>query len=251
MTGPASPRIVTTVTVASTQDEPAVTVRKIELYAAGIRRHGGIPVVLDATATEPERLAAFAAMDGLLLTGGSDIHPSRYGHADAGSHGVEPDRDALEAEAWAAAAIRGVPVLGICRGFQAINVFAGGSLLQHVDGHSGPRWGHGPAATHPIRFAADSVLGRSLADGGGPVGAGDDPVLPVNTYHHQAVRAADLAPGLRATAWAESPAGELIEAFEATDGRFVVGVQCHPERTESTPPAFERLWAAFVEACRA
>jgi putative glutamine amidotransferase len=72
----------------------------------------------------------------------------------------------------------------------------------------------------------------------------------VNTYHHQAVRAADLAPGLRATAWAESEAGELIEAFEAADGRFVLGVQCHPERTESTPPAFERLWGAFVEACR-
>jgi putative glutamine amidotransferase len=74
--------------------------------------------------------------------------------------------------------------------------------------------------------------------------------LPVNTYHHQAVRAADLAPGLVATGWAASEAGDLVEAFERPGARFVVGVQCHPERTESTPAGFEALWQAFVDACR-
>jgi putative glutamine amidotransferase len=249
MTALDGPRIVVTVMVAADQDEPDLAARKNELYAAGVRRHGGIPVVVDATATSAERAAAFGSMDGLLLTGGTDIHPSRYGQVHAGSHTAEIDRDALEAEAWEAAAGRGVPVLGICRGFQAINVFSGGTLLQHVDGHAGPRWGHAPAATHPIRVEDGSLLGALLAPANVADG-GEDPPLLVNSYHHQGVRDADVAPGLRPTAWAESPAGDLVEAFESSDGRFVVGVQCHPERTESTPPAFERLWAAFVEACR-
>lgn len=256
MTAPGShaiaraPRIVVTVMVAAAQDEPDSAVRRIALYADGVRRHGGIPVLLDATAKAGDRAAAFATMDGLLLTGGADIHPSRYGRPDAGSHTAELDRDALEAEAWETAVARGVPVLGICRGFQAINAFAGGTLLQHVDGHAGARWGHGPAAMHPIRVDAASLLGAALGTDDPAAATAPEQTFVVNTYHHQAVRAADLAPGFRATAWAESEAGELIEAFEAADGRFVVGVQCHPERTESTPPAFERLWGAFVEACR-
>ena len=98
---------------------------------------------LDATASAAEREAAFAAMDGLLLSGGADIDPARYGQAIDGAREIEPDRDALEAAAWAAAEARGVPVLGICRGLQAMNVFAGGRLRQHVDGHAGNGWGHG------------------------------------------------------------------------------------------------------------
>ena len=84
-------------------------------------------------------------MDGLLISGGADLHPERYGRPSRGSTTVEVDRDALEAEAWEIAQARGRPVLGICRGFQAINAFSGGTLLQHVDGHQGPRWGKGPA----------------------------------------------------------------------------------------------------------
>jgi putative glutamine amidotransferase len=72
--------------------------------------------------------------------------------------------------------------------------------------------------------------------------------LEVNAFHHQGILAGDLAPGLVASAWAESPAGPLVEGLEKPGERFVVGVQCHPERTESTPPEFERLFAAFVEA---
>ena len=252
MTRTQAPRIVVTTMVAAAQNEPDVAARKNRLYADGLRRHGGVAVLLDATATGPARAAAFAAMDGLLLTGGPDLDPSRYGSPDEGSTGVEPDRDALEAEAWAAAATRGVPVFGICRGLQAINVFSGGGILQHVDGHAGPGWGHGPAATHPVRLVPGTRLAAILADGASAAaaddGAADDPI--VNSYHHQAVRAVDLADGLVAAAWASSDAGDLVEGFEAADGRFVVGVQCHPERTESTPAAFERLWAAFVEACR-
>ena len=240
-----APRIVVTVAVAARQSEPDIAARKNALYAAGVTRHGGEAVVIDADTDAPTRAAAFAGMDGLLISGGADLDPGRYGQPSRGSTTVEHDRDALEAEAWEASQARGLPVLGLCRGFQAINAFSGGTLLQHVEGHQGPRWGKGPALEHPIRVAPGTRLARILF----PTNAGGG-VLRVNSYHHQAVRASDLAPGLVASAWSSSPAGDLIEGLEAADGRFVFGVQCHPERTESTPAAFERLFSVFVDAAR-
>jgi len=240
-----APRIVVTVAHAARQTDPEIAVRKNALFAAGVTRHGGEAIVLDATSHEASRADAFATMKGLLLSGGADLDPERYGQPSRGSTTMEPDRDALEHEAWSIAQARGLPVLGICRGFQAINAFSGGTLLQHVDGHQGPRWGAGPALIHPLRVAPGTRLARILF----PTNAGGG-VLRVNSYHHQAVRPSDLAPGLVANAWASSPAGDLIEGLEAADGRFVVGVQCHPERTESTPAAFERLFRVFVDAAR-
>lgn len=234
-----------TLMIAARQPEPELAARKNRLYLDAVGRHGAQPVALDATASEPDRAAAFAAMDGLLLTGGADIDPSRYGRPNDGSHGMEPDRDELEAAAWAAAAARGVPVLGICRGFQAMNVFAGGTLQQHVDGHAGSAWGQGPALTHPLRVLPGTRLARILFPAN--VGGG---VLTVNSYHHQGVRREDLAPGLTASAIATAAGGDLVEAFETATGPFRMGVQCHPERPESTPPAFERMFAFFVDACR-
>jgi putative glutamine amidotransferase len=240
-----APRIVVTVAVTADKLDPDISRRKNELYAASVARHGAKPIVLDERATAAERAAAFEAMDGLLLTGGADVDPGRYGRDVKGAVDVEPGRDALEADAWGQTQARGLPVLGICRGFQAINVFSGGTLLQHVDGHQGASWGHGPAATHPLRVAPGTRLARILfptnARGG---------VVEVNTYHHQGVRAVDLAAGLVVNAWASSPAGDLVEGFEAADGRFVMAVQSHPERTETTPTAFERLFAVFVDAAR-
>jgi putative glutamine amidotransferase len=236
-----APRIVITVAVPAHQGDPLLAERKNRLYADAVARHGALPVVLDATAEADERRAAFASMDGLLISGGADIDPARYGQAVAGAKDPEPDRDALEAEAWAAADQRRVPVLGLCRGLQAINVFSGGTLLQHVEDHVGAAYGHGPAATHPLRVEPASRLAAWI---------GGATALEVNSYHHQGIRPTDLAPGLVASAWAASSAGDLVEGVEAAHGRFVVGVQCHPERTESTPDAFEALFAAFVAACR-
>lgn len=234
-----------TVATAGRQREPEIAERKNQLYAAGVVRHGASPIQLDPTTTGNDRAAALAAMDGLLLSGGADLDPARYDRQNQGSTGVDAERDALEADAWAMAQARGLPVFGICRGFQAINVLSGGTLLQDVDGHAGPNWGQGPAATHPLRVAPGTRLARLLfptnARGG---------VVRVNSYHHQAIRLADLAPGLVASAWAGSPAGDLVEGLEAADGRFIIGVQCHPERTESTPAAFDRLFAVFVDAAR-
>jgi len=238
------PRIVVTLTVAARQPEPMIAARKNALYVDSVVRHGAAAFALDAATPASDRAAAFATMDGLLLTGGTDLDPSRYGETNRGSSAVEHDRDELEHAAWQAAVSRGLPILGICRGFQAMNAFAGGRLLQHVDGHAGPGWGHGQALTHPMRLVAGSRMARILAPTGRPS------ELMVNSYHHQAVRLVDLAPGLVASGFADSPAGELVEGLEAADGPFRMAVQCHPERTESTPRAFEQLFAAFVDACR-
>ncbi|MFI5227130.1 MAG: gamma-glutamyl-gamma-aminobutyrate hydrolase family protein [Candidatus Limnocylindrales bacterium] len=241
------PRIVLTVAVAADQADPALAERKMALYAAAIARHGGEPVILDGAASPGERDEALSTMDGLLLTGGADVDPARYGRPSAGSRDVDRDRDGLEAEAWQVATERGLPVLGICRGFQLLNVLHGGTLLQDVAGHAGPSYGQGAARSHPLRVVAGTRLARILFPTNVRGG-----VLPVNSYHHQGVRTADLAPGLIASAWAASPAGDLVEGLESEAGasRFVIGVQCHPERTDSTPDAFERLWRVFVDACR-
>lgn len=242
-TGPGtSPRIVVTVAIAARQSEPRLATRKNTLYTDAVTRHGGTAIVLDATATQAARLAAFGSMDGLLLSGGADLGPATYGQTMGGSTSIEPERDALEAAAWSAAVARSAPVLGLCRGLQAINVFSGGTLLQDVPGHDGNAWGHGPAVTHRIRLEPRSRL-SSIVAAPGP--------LTVNSYHHQGIRQIDLAPGLVASAWADSAAGPLVEGLEAADGRFIVGVQCHPERRDSTPEVFERLFAAFVAAAAA
>jgi putative glutamine amidotransferase len=241
-----SPLIVLTVTDPARHADRDLAARKNARYAEAVIRHGGRPLLLDGTATDGERQAAFGSMDGLLLTGGTDIDPAFYGRPNTGSKDIEPERDALESAAWDAAGARGVAVFGICRGFQAINVFAGGTLIQDVPDHAGPGWSTGPARMHPIRIESGSTLAEALADGS------DAPLVDVsvNTYHHQGVGADDLAPGLVATAWAAGPAGDLVEAIELPGERFVVGLQCHPERTEFSPDGLERLWSAFVRAAR-
>ena len=233
------PRIAVTLAVAADHAQPELAARRNDLYVAAIERHGATAVRLDAQMPTGTRDDVLRSMDGLLFSGGADLHPSRYGQAIAGTRDIEGDRDELEAIAWDVARERNVPVLGICRGIQAINVFAGGSLLQHVEGHAGAAWGTGPAATHPLRLVRGTRLAALL-------GPADE--VEVNAFHHQGILEADLAPGLRAAAWADSAAGPLVEGLEGTDERFVIGVQCHPERTESTPAEFERLFAAFVQA---
>jgi putative glutamine amidotransferase len=233
------PRIVVTLAVAGDHAQPDLADRRNDLYVAALARHGAEPVRLDVRTPAEVRESALQSMDGLLLSGGTDIHPSQYGQSIHGSREIESDRDQLEATAWAVARSRRVPVLGICRGLQAINVFSGGSILQHVEGHAGPTWSTGPAAMHPLRLVPGTRLATLL---------GEADTLEVNAYHHQGIREADLAPGLRPAAWADSAAGPLVEGLEGTDDRFVIGVQCHPERTESTPEVFEHLFAAFVGA---
>jgi putative glutamine amidotransferase len=221
-------------------EEP--TWKRFGRYADAIRRAGGEPVMIDPQAAPAERAAAFAAMDGLLLPGGADLDPARFGQAPHPKTVIEPGRDELEAEAWSVARERGLPILGVCRGMQAINVFAGGSLVQHVEGHDTPTWPSPDARPHPLRVIGSSRLAAMLG-----MGVDDESLIEVNSYHHQAIRPDQLAAGLAVSGTTED--GELVEAFEAADAdQWLFGLQNHPERPEFTPPAFERLWQAFVAA---
>jgi putative glutamine amidotransferase len=246
LNGRATPRIVVTVGIPERSNDPARARERIERYLDRLRSEGALPAPLDERATTDERAAAFSSMDGLVLSGGGDLDPALYGEAIAGSRDIERGRDELEREAWSRARERRLPVLGICRGFQAINVFSGGSLVQHLEDHA-PAPGSGTTyRTHPLRLVAGSRLARILR----PTGS-SSAVLQVNSSHHQAVRRENLAPDYVVSGTSPAAGGELVEAFESADpADFVLALQSHPERTESTPPEFARLWRVFVDACR-
>jgi gamma-glutamyl-gamma-aminobutyrate hydrolase PuuD len=250
-----TPLIAVIVADAAATHDPALTLRKSELYADGVRRHGGKPALISVATSPAERDRILGGMDGLLLSGGPDIDPALYHEAVTGAVEVDAARDTLDQLAWHEAERRSVPVFGICRGFQAVNVFSGGSLLQDLPDHAGVPYGAGPAHTHNLEIDGESRFGRALAEGSeeglATEDEGDDTAeLTVNTFHHQAVDHTRLAPGLKAVGWAASHEGRILEALESTGGRWVVAVQCHPERTDSTRDEFEGVWEAFVRAAR-
>jgi len=200
--------------------EPAQTEITLGLpYMRAVELAGGLPVALPPL----ERKNVDSLLDnisGLLLTGGPDLHPSFYGaepHPELGptDHGVDGFEIALCSQAYR----RHIPILGICRGAQVLNVAREGTLHQHVPDLTHDMVEHRQAATgdvttHEVRVSPDSALAQTT--GGGPV--------KVNSFHHQAIDR--LGRDLRAVAWA--PDG-VIEAVERIDGRFALGVQWHAE----------------------
>jgi len=185
-------------------------------YAEMVAAAGGIPVLLPPV---PGIAAAVSRLDGLLLTGGGDIDPGRYGAPPhPATSRVSQERDAAELEVLGAAAAAGTPVLGVCRGMQLVNVARGGTLCQHLRGDAGHTPSPGTFGAHPVRIAAGTRLAGIL----GANGTGVD----VPTAHHQAIDR--LGVGLVATAWAEDG---VIEAVERSDDgeEFLVAVQWHPE----------------------
>ncbi|MGW5725572.1 gamma-glutamyl-gamma-aminobutyrate hydrolase family protein [Nocardia beijingensis] len=199
-------------------------------YVAMVTAAGGIPVLLPpAGAARPELVRR---LDGLLLTGGADIDPARYGGPSTGIPGyTRPDRDESEFGLFELARAAGIPILAVCRGLQLANVALGGTLIPHLpdvvghDEHSGVEGGF--TATRVLTIAGSRVA--RLAG----------PEVKVHCHHHQAVDR--LADGLTAAAYA---ADGTIEAVEATDGAFLVGVQWHPEADATD----RRLVLALTEA---
>src|SRR4051794_4554116 len=124
------PRIVVTVADPARHADPALAARRNALYVEALGRHGAATLPMSSASTSAERSAAFAAMDGLLLSGGTDVDPARYGAAPAGASGIDDDRDELEASAWAAAEARDPPVLRICRGVAAVDGFGRGGAVR-------------------------------------------------------------------------------------------------------------------------
>ncbi|HEY4768074.1 MAG TPA: gamma-glutamyl-gamma-aminobutyrate hydrolase family protein [Candidatus Limnocylindria bacterium] len=236
------PRIVLTVADPARAADADLARLKNSRYAEALERAGAIPVPLDEGSPVEIRRAALSAMDGLLLTGGADLDPARYGEPLDGSRGIEVGRDAFEEEAYRAAMDADVPVLGVCRGMQMLNVLSGGSLVQHLEGHEGLPYPSPEVTRHPLGLVPGTRFAMIVGEPDG---------MEVNSYHHQAVTPDRVAPGLRIAATApHAGVGLLVEALESGDpDRWLIGVQCHPERTESSPAVLERLWSAFVAAC--
>ncbi|MBB6098877.1 putative glutamine amidotransferase [Deinobacterium chartae] len=208
-------------------------------YAEAVARAGGLPVFLPVL---PGTAAAHVHyLDGLLLSGGVDVDPYLYGEAPRRGLGeVDFERDAFERELYAAAREAAVPVLGICRGMQLINVLEGGTLCQHLPDHP-EYWADHAQVARPPALAHEVTLRP-----GTQLFARHGQTLRVNSHHHQGVK--DLAPTLVASATA--PDG-LIEAFEAPG---LLAVQWHPELLFENHPEhlmpFETLVALAREAAR-
>ncbi|HUC59977.1 MAG TPA: gamma-glutamyl-gamma-aminobutyrate hydrolase family protein [Streptosporangiaceae bacterium] len=176
---------------------------------------GAVPVLLPPV---PGVEAAVSSLDGLIISGGPDVHPEHYGQ-EPGPHTtiIRPERDAAELALFRAALGSATPVLGVCRGMQLMNIALGGTLHQHlpdVVGHEKHSPVSGGYGEHKV------VVGDT---GRLPAIVGPGPVA-VPTHHHQGVDR--LADGLTATAWADDG---LVEAFELGSHPFAIGVQWHPE----------------------
>lgn len=215
-----------------------------ERYVAALRRAGLFPVLLpgppDPALSAEEALAPFA---GLLLAGGGDVEPARYGaEAHPKVYGVDPDRDALEFGLVPTALASGLPTLAICRGFQVVNVATGGTLAQHLPdevglaAHGDPTGGVG--VTHAVRVAGGSRLGAAVEA---------ERIVHCASHHHQGVD--KVGEGLVPVGWSDDGLVEALEPEGAGDA-WMVAVQWHPEETAGSDPVQQALFRAFAERVR-
>ena len=211
-------------------------------YVRAVEAAGGVPIVLPPQHDSIDELIEI--IDGLLLSGGPDVDPVRYGdtYVHPATYGIDPDRDQFEIDLFESALRRGIPTFGICRGIQVMNVALGGTLIQDV------------ATEHPgaadvghrqhERGLEDSAVGHTLSavePAPLPIFGNND--LGVNSFHHQAIR--DLAPDLVPVAY--SPDG-LVEAVVMRGNPEIFGVQWHPELMFERDDAHLRPFAQLVEA---
>jgi len=216
-------------------------------YIHAIQQAGGVPVLLPPQLDGAARLEFRKRLDGVLLTGGGDVCPDRFAEpAHPKTSDVSEARDGLEIDFTLWAIEEEVPLLAICRGLQVLNVALGGSLHQDIPSELGSPLDHSQVArqsgtrhvpTHHVKVQDGSRLA-------GILGALE---VDVNSFHHQAIKR--LGRGLAEVAWAPD---SIIEGLEIDDGgRFVVGVQWHPEELVVADPAARSLFAALVDRARA
>jgi len=213
-------------------------------YLEALQRAGAAGAVLMPVELAEEPAGALIdRFDGLLLLGGGDLDPKTYGaHPVAEVYGVTARRDSFELALARAALDAGVPIFGVCRGHQVLNVALGGTLHQHLaSGEDGVSHGlpgvEGGATMHPVRVEPGSRVAGALGVDG----------CEVSSHHHQAIDGPGA--GLTTVAWADDG---IVEGVELGDSdTWVVGVQWHPEDTAATDPVQQRLFDTFVtEAAR-
>lgn len=207
-------------------------------YTLAVERAGGIPVLLPTYEDAENALGTLEALDGLLLSGGADLSPLLYGEDfDSRCGRIENRRDAWEfALAVAALSISDLPLLGICRGCQLLNIAAGGTLYQDIGDNGREHFllnvAHDSCA-HAAIIAPDTRLAKVFAQ----------QEAPINSYHHQAIK--DLGKSFIINARARDG---IVEGIELPGERFVLGVQWHPEMLPSHPQ-HQSIFKAFVRAC--
>jgi putative glutamine amidotransferase len=209
-------------------------------YVNAVVRAGGTPLLLPPHGDKEATRAAIAIADALLLTGGGDIHSLCYGHEPhPKSYDQDPARDATELLAADFALKRGLPILGICRGLQLLNVSMGGTLIQHIPGGENAvkheSKGFAGLLLHTVSIEPDSQLHAIF-------GAEE---MAVNSFHHQA--AEKVGNGLKVSARAKDG---IIEGLEAADGRAVLAVQFHPEECAPFYPNFDKLFKWLIKKAR-
>ena len=215
---------------------------KLHDYEESIRRARGEVRILDSRADSPTEV--MRVVDGLLLTGGHDVDPLLYGERPHPAYvASEPGRDAFEIELVQRAYDADLPVFAICRGMQVLNVARYGTLIQDIPDQIGARMNHKVAdpafaIAHDIWLTGETLLERLVHD------RIEADACPVNSRHHQAVKA--VGQGLIVTSTA--PDG-VIESVEDPTRRFFLGVQWHPENFYRTGE-FRSLFEGFVEACK-
>ncbi len=211
-------------------------------YSAACEKAGTLPLLLPVTGDESVRIAQLDLLDGLLLSGGLDIHPGFYGEGESIHEATEIEiggRDAHEIAIVRAAVARDLPIFAICRGLQVLNVALGGTLYQDLPTQFGKQWAHrqGPHSsekTHQTCVVPGSRL-KSILD--------DAETLPINSHHHQAAK--EVAAGLVVSARSDDG---VIEALEKSDARFLLAVQWHPENLYETDAPSRALFTAFARA---
>lgn len=210
-------------------------------YSQAILDAGGAPVIIPAAQDRKSLEVVLSSMQGLILSGGPDIHPRRYGEEPlAGLGEVDEALDRMELLAAGLAIERDLPLLGICRGIQVLNVALGGALYQDIASQVPESICHTPKTdkavnTHIVRIEAGSRLHKLFGRR----------EIWVNGKHHQAVKG--LAPSLRIAARAKD---QIVEAVEHPHKRFTIGVQWHPEGTWRDDRFSQKLFSAFVQAAR-